>query len=155
MGETSPEKSIRRRSVLKRTAGALGVGGGLATSGEVTAQQADDREESRVRDGADTYEGVACGDGYPEGDPLTVERRCNGTDCDTIRLTGLSPACADDGEQLFADLPGTEPTVWMNPRNGEMPPGTYRVVRAERCERGAGECDGSDLYRLVFRPTEG
>jgi hypothetical protein len=60
---------------------------------------------------------------------------------------------ATPDEEAYADLPGTDPTVWMNIRNGEVPPRTYRVVRAERCEPAADECDGRDLYRLEFRPN--
>lgn len=101
-----------------------------------------------------THEGVACGDGHPEGSTFTVDPRCVENDCEVIQLNGLSLACAGGEKTLFADLPGTEPTVWMNPRKGEIPPGTYRVVRAERCEQGAGECDGRDLYRLAFRPAK-
>ena len=143
MEETSSGESPSRRSVLKRTAGALALGGGgLAVGGEVSARQ------------VDAHRGVTCGDEHSQGSTFTVERRCEGTDCDVIRLTGLSAACAGDAERLYADLPGTEPTVWMAPRNGEVPPGTYRVVRTERCEAAAGDCDGNDLYRLAFRPKE-
>lgn len=143
MVRTNPDEETRR-DLLKRTAGALAVGGAslaVGTAGAATTQ-------------SDAHEGIACGDDHSEGSTFTVAERCDGTDCDTIRLTGLSPACATEEKQLFADLPGTEPTVWMNPRNGEIPPGTYRVIGAERCEQDAGECDGSDLYRLAFRLTD-
>ncbi|WP_435175474.1 hypothetical protein [Halorussus sp. AFM4] len=148
MAGTNSGASPSRRSVLKRTAGALALGGGgLAAGGDVGARPGD-------ADRADAHRGVTCGDGHSEGSTFTVERRCEGTDCDTIRLTGLS-ACAGGREQLYADLPGTEPTVWTAPRNGEVPPGAYRVVRAERCEPAAGDCDERARYRLAFRPTEG
>ncbi|NHN59634.1 MULTISPECIES: hypothetical protein [Halorussus] len=145
---TNSGESPSRRSVLKRTAGALALGGaGLAAGGGAGARRRDVRQ-------AAAHRGVTCGGEHSEGSEFTVERRCERTDCDTIRLTGVSPACAAAGDRLYADLPGTEPTVWTAPRNGEVPPGTYRVVRTERCESAAGDCDGRDLYRLAFRPTE-
>lgn len=151
MTETNSEQSVSRRSVLKRSAGALAVGGGgLAAADAVAARRQEERSEER--DG-EVHEGIVCGDGHPEDSTFTVGRRCE-DDCEVIQLTGLSPACITEEEQLYVNLPATEPTVWMNPRNGEIPPGTYRVVRAERCEAAAGECDGDDLYRLEFRPTD-
>jgi len=144
MVESNSEESISRRSVLKRTAGALAVAGsGLAASGDALA-----RQDSKQ------FSGVTCGTGYSEGSTFTVESRCNGEDCDVIRLNGLAPSCDGEREEVYADLPGTEPTVWMNVRNGEIPPRTYRVVETERCEPGAGECSDEDLYRLAFRPVD-
>lgn len=146
MVNPNSETSLSRRSILKRTAGALAVGGGgVAATDGVVARQDDDTSE--------LLEGVTCGDDYSEGSTFTVGRRCE-DDCSVIQLTGLSPACLTEEKQLYVDLPETEPTVWMNPRNGEIPPETYRVERAERCEEDAGECDGDALYRLEFRPAD-
>lgn len=146
MVNSNTEASVSRRSVLKRTAGAFAVaGGGLAAVDGAVARQDGDADE--------VYEGVTCGDGHDEDSTFTVGQRCE-DGCDVIRMTGLSPACLTDEKQLYVDLPDTDPTVWMNPQNGEIPPGTYRVVRTERCEEAAGECDGEDLYRLEFRPAE-
>jgi hypothetical protein len=169
MKDANAEPSISRRNVLKRSAGALAVGGGgLAAADGALARQDGDAEgqgddagaqegdtegdESAAED-SDLREGVTCGDGHPEDSTFTVGRRCD-EGCSVINLTGLSPACLTETKQLYVDLPETEPTVWMNPRKGEIPPGTYRVERAERCEEGASECDGDDLYRLEFRPTD-
>ncbi|WP_135853035.1 twin-arginine translocation signal domain-containing protein [Halorussus salinus] len=144
MVEPNSEESISRRNVLKRTAGALAVGGGgLAAS-----------ESALARRDSGRFAGVTCGTGHSEGTTFTVESRCEGEDCDVIRLNGLAPACVGEREEVYADLPGTEPTVWMNVRAGEVPPRTYRVVETERCEPGAGECSDEDLYRLAFRPTD-
>lgn len=152
MTDSNPEASVSRRSVLKRTAGALAVGGGGLAAADSALAGRDGRDEQNGQDGP-VYEGVTCGDDHGEETTLTVGRRCEGG-CDAIQLTGLSPACLTEETQLYVDLPDTEPTVWMNPRRGEIPPGTYRVVRAEQCEADAGECDGDDLYRLALRPVE-
>ncbi len=144
MVESNSEESLSRRSVLKRTAGALAVGStGLVASEPILAR----RESGR-------FTGVTCGTGHSEGSTFTVESRCEGEDCDVIQLNGLAPACVGEREEVYADLPGTEPTVWMNVRNGEIPPRTYRVVETERCGPGAGECSGGDLYRLAFRSAD-
>ncbi|UPW00875.1 hypothetical protein M0R88_01940 [Halorussus gelatinilyticus] len=148
------EQSISRRSVLKRTAGALAVGGGgLAASETALAREADARPP-RSRRASERHTGVTCGTGHSEGSTFTVESRCDGDDCAVVRLNGLAPSCVGGSEKAYADLPGTEPTIWMNLRNGEIPPRTYRVVGTERCESGAGACSGEDLYRLTFRPAD-
>jgi hypothetical protein len=146
VGSNSTEP-IFRRSVSKRTAGALTAGSsGLTASGDVIARQANELASG------DRHTGVTCGTDHSEGTTFTVEPRCD-ADCDVIRLNGLAPSCVGEREEAYADLPGTDPTVWMNIRNGRVPPRTYRVVRAERCEPAADECDGRDLYRLEFRPN--
>lgn len=152
MTDSNSEASVSRRSVLKRTAGALAVGGGGLAAADSALARRGSQDGQNEQDGP-VHEGVTCGDDHGEGNTFTVGRRCEGG-CDAIRLTGLSPACLTETTRLYVDLPDTDPTVWMNPRKGEIPPGTYRVVGTERCEADAGECDGDDFYRLAFRPVE-
>jgi hypothetical protein len=155
MVQPNTEASLSRRTVLKRTAGAVGAGG-LSAAGVGAARRATGSRAASGADSREGYEGVTCGDDHPEGSRLTVGGYCEGdSECDVIRLTGLSPACLTEEKRLYVALPDTVPTVWMNPRNGEIPPGTYRVAQAERCEESASECDGEDLYHLSLRPVEG
>ncbi|WP_135824125.1 hypothetical protein [Halorussus ruber] len=186
MVHSNDEATLSRRSILKRTTGAVAVavGGGSLAGAEVGAARrgadsradsgvdsradsgvdsradsgVDSRADSRGGSGTDSrevYEAVTCGDDHSEGSRLTVGRYCEGDgDCDVIQLAGLSPDCHTEEKRLYVVLPDTDPTVWMNPQKGEIPPGTYRVDRAERCEGSAGECDGEDLYHLSLRPVE-
>lgn len=145
---------ISRRSVLRGTATALGVGAGLAGAG-VTGARATSAGRASAQD--DTYEGLVCGAGLSDGETFTVEPRCD-DGCEVIRATGLAPECSGGAEDLYVNLHGTDPTVWVTPsdrRVGSITPGAYRVVGAERCGGDAPACDGAALYRVRFLPGDG
>lgn len=161
MGERS-KTPIARRTVLKQTT-ALAASGCLLGSATATANQ---QVEGVEEDGGDekvegdeqgeSHEGFTLGTAPAEDEPITVTPRCEAqAECDTILLTGLSPACATDSSELFVDLHGTEPRVWINPqdpRNRGIRPGTYRVLDVRECEADASEANGNELYRVRFRP---
>lgn len=143
MEETNPDDAPSRRSVLRRT-------GALLTSGLAVT------ETAAGRSAADAHLGFTAGTEHDEGSTFTVEPWCD-DDCEVIQATGLSPTCTGGEADLYVDLNGTDPSVWIRPGDGqgEVRPGTYRVVAAERCERNAEEVDGADLYRVRFRNVEG
>ncbi|WP_225741242.1 hypothetical protein [Halorussus halophilus] len=147
-----------RRSVLKQTT-ALVAGGCLLGSGTVGADQRDDQRErgelaERQDQREESHEGFTLGEAPAADELITVTPRCD-EECDTILLTGLSPACATDSSELFVDLHGTEPRIWIrpqDPRNRGIVPGTYRVLDVQQCEADAPEANGNELYRVRFRP---
>lgn len=154
MVENEDDARISRRSVLRGTAAALGVGTGLAGTGVTGAGAA---SGGRASGHSDPYEGFVCGAALVDGETFTVEPRCD-DGCEVIRATGLAPDCSGGGEDLYVNLHGTDPSVWVTPtdrRVGSITPGTYRVLGAEPCGGDASACDGADLYRLRFRSEGG
>ena len=155
MVSNEDDARISRRSVLRGTAAALGVGTGFAGAGAAGAGAASEgvRGGGRTSAQGDAYEGFVCGAGLSDGDSFTVEPRCD-DGCEVIRATGLTPDCSGGIEDLYVNLEGTDPTVWVTPsdrRVGSITPGTYRIVGAERCGGDAPACDGAALYRVQFR----
>ena len=164
VGEHS-NTSMSRRTALKQ-ATVLVAGGGLFASSTVgasgttpdggAATLGSDEATLAARQQEESHEGYTLGTAPDEDEPMTVEPRCEGEDCETILLTGLSPACATDSRELFVNLSGTEPRVWVAPReeqNRGIQPGRYSVLGVETCEASAQEANGNAVYRVRFRPV--
>ena len=140
-----------RRTVLGGIATLIGAAGGLAASGAAAGRGADARQGTDI-----VHEGYTLDAAPEEGGTITVEPRCGET-CEVIRATGLSPECSGGESELYVDLYGTEPTVWINPsdsRNADIGPGTYRVTDVESCERNGSQSEGETLYRVRFEGAE-
>ncbi|USZ67476.1 hypothetical protein NGM10_12150 [Halorussus salilacus] len=137
---------VSRRSVLRGATGLAGIGlAGASASARTSETQSEE------------FEGFVCGSDPTEGETFTVEPRCDG-DCEVIRATGLAPDCSGGREDIYVDLHGTDPTVWVTPtddRTGAIRPGTYRFAGVERCGGAAPACDGDALHRVRFRPERG
>lgn len=141
---------VSRRRVLRGAAGLVGIG--LASAG---SNAGTDSAAGSVQ--GDPFEGFVCGSEPTDGETFTVEPRCDG-DCEVVRATGLAPDCSGGREDIYVDLHGTDPTVWVTPtdrRTGRIRPGTYRFVAVERCGGDAPACDGEALHRVRFRPERG
>ena len=139
-----------RRTVLAGITVLVGAVSGLAASDSVAGRGPVGWETDTV------HEGYTRDTAPEEGGTITVEPRCGET-CEVIRATGLSPECSGGEAELYVDLHGTEPTVWINPkdsRNADVRPGTYRVVNVESCERNESDSESETLYRVRFRAVE-
>ncbi|MFC4550781.1 MULTISPECIES: hypothetical protein [Halorussus] len=145
-----------RRDIVRRTAALVGVAGGLAGGSRPVARAAAEQSTETV------HVGFTTGESPDEGGTITVDPRCEGRECAVIRATGFAPNCSGGEPKLYVDLYGTDPTVWINPkdgRNANIRPGDYRVVGVRDCgettvaygDSGDDASSPESLFRVEFR----